>query len=838
MHAVNSHSRGLAIAYSAATTVIFLLHVKFLAAQQPPIIQWQYSLGGSKQDEIRGGAVCPDGGFIVVGSSQSSDYDIPANKGGTDYMIARFSANGTLKWVKTYGGTRGETARCVEPTIDGGFVVGGYSQSQNNDVGSHNGYFDIWILKLDSSGNILMKKTYGGSGFDNCYRIIPSGNYYYLTGFTESMDGLGAGNHGGRDIVVAKIDAVGTVVWKKVFGGSLNEEASCILETSSGNLLVVGYAQSTDGDLTLSHGMSDYWILMLDTLGNLIWQKTFGGNLDDAARWVIEPEPNRFVICGVSSSTEGQKSQALGVNDFWIIKIDHQGNLIWETSVGGLSYDYAYHISKTFDGKYLVSGQTYSSNGTMVDYRGAGDFGIALLDTNGAVIWGKAMGGSKLDEARWAQQINAESIIIAGFSNSFDHDVAVNKGSLDGWITRACLNPLAYFPDQDGDGFGNPNLPLVSCAPPSGYVVANSDCNDNDAAIHPFASEWCDGLDNDCNGILDDVSLTTEIEVDGSTTFCSDQSRTLTLSNTYNFSSCQWYVDDQPLPGSNNFELTISASGTYHAVLSNEFCQLSSNHVTLQALPIPSAVIQQNSPINSCEGKKVTLQAISCTGCSYQWLKDGVEISGATAASYTYQDDISASFAVRVTAENGCSATSPAVSVLKHPKPEAVITPQGSLDICFQGSVLLQASQAPGNKYKWYKDNVKISGATQNSYLVTAVGSYKVKITSSAKCSKTSEPVVVFSSCRSSFTSPPEVWLYPNPSDGRCQVVFADTNHPLVLEARILNATGKIVAHLMLQPTADGHFELTFPESLSDGLYVVLLGTSEYCLAYPHMLLR
>lgn len=812
-----------------------------LNAQTAPEIRWQYNLGGSQTEELRNAAVCPDGGWIVAGASRSSDYDIPQNKGGEDYCIARFNNDGSIKWVKTYGGKRGETARSVMPTADGGFIIGGYSQSQTDDVGPHNGYFDMWILKLDSLGNIIWKKTFGGSGLDNCYRIIEaSDGNYYLTGYTESTNGMGTGNHGGRDLVVAKLNASGQLVWQKVLGGSLNEEGACILETSSGKLIVAGYAESADGDLTQNRGMRDFWVIMLNQNGTVLWQKTYGGNFEDASRWIIEPVPNRFVICGFTYSTNGDISQAYGNYDYWIIKIDENGSLLWQKSLGGSCYDYAYHISTTWSGNYLVGGISYSDDGTFsnINNYGDGDYVVALLDTAGNQLWKKNFGGSKKDECRWVGQLNEHDWLIVGYSSSSDLNVANPKGSGDGWIVRACIAPFTYYADQDGDGYGNTQVFQQACSQPAGYVSNNLDCNDADPVIHPTAAEWCDGLDNNCDGVTDNFSLTIHVMVNGSTTFCSNESRTLTLDEVFNFSQIQWYKDGAPIVGANAASYSVTASGTFHAELSNSFCQVNSQSVLLTVLPSPNAAIVQSSPINSCIDKSVQLNTEPCSGCSYQWLKNNSEISGATQASYTYTGNESADFTVLITASNGCSATSAPVSVIKNPKPEAVITPLGNLDICLTGSVTLQASEASGNKYKWYRDNVRISGAKQSTYVATQTGSYKVKITSAAKCSKTSSPVSVYSTCRYFDHTADTLYVFPNPSGGVCWLYISATEQEQ-MHLWLADIPGRLMMTVPLHQTESQQiYEIRWPSQLASGHYWLLLTHGEKTYKIPHLLVK
>src|SRR5262249_15587365 len=155
-------------------------------------------------------------------------------------------------------------------------------------------------------------------------------------------------------------------------------------------------------------------------------------------------------------------------------------------------------------------------------------------------------------------------------------------------------------------------------------------------------------------------------------------------------------------------------------------------------------------------------------GISYQWKKGNTSISGATDISFTTSQ--TGSYKVKETNDVGCSSTSAPSTISNYPVPNATITPQGSLDICLTGSVVLKANNNPGGTYKWFKNNAAISGATNKSYTATTVGDYKVKVTNSNGCSKTSTPVTVFTSCKFSsdnFTSSAGVNLYPNPSNGK-----------------------------------------------------------------------
>ncbi len=805
----------------------FLFYTPLALAQTA--LAWEKSVGGSKLEEIRNLALCPDGGWIAVGSSASNDGDILTNKGQEDYLIARFDASANIKWIRTYGGKFGDVARSVALTSDGGYIVGGNTRSQNDDVGPHNGYYDMWVLKLDSLGNIQWKKTFGGSGFDNCYRVVElSDGTFVVAGFTESVDGDAIGNHGGRDVLLLRLTDSGSVLWRKVLGGTLDEEAACVLETASGKIMVVGYAESNDGDLTTNEGSSDIWTFLLDKNGNVLWNKTYGGTSKDVGRWIIQTEPNRFVIAANVSSLNGTVKAAFGNYDICVLAIDSNGTLVWYKSLGGTAYDYAYHVSLTLQQTYLVTGITYSSDNHVSVSYGSGDYFAACLNASGTVLWTQTFGGSKKDECRGGFQLNNDLYLLGGYSISNDKDVTSPKGSSDGWFVGACVAPLQYFPDEDGDTYGAAQSNGIwSCTQPAGYVANALDCHDANAAIHPNAIDLCNGLDDNCNGIIDDFNLSISLVANGSLSFCSNTPTELSISNTYNFTSFQWLRNGEIIPGATSPALSPTTSGTYWAQLSNAFCTVTTQPLNVEVLPAPQAVITNANPTTVCEKKSVTLQAATGSLYQYQWNKNGQPIAGATNASYTFKGSGTNDYTVTITDANGCKAVSNPVTVIYQPLPSAQIAPLGSLDLCIAGSVVLEASSGPNYSYTWYRDNVKISQATSQTYTATTIGSYKVRVTDEFGCKKKSPAVVVFNSCGKE-KDPLVLVLKVNPT-GRLIRFGLHGNRDATYAVYLADLLGRTLADV--KPYVDDEsagYVWRIPDYVPNGPYLLMLVTDTH----------
>lgn len=288
-------------------------------------LQWEKSLGGSWHDGGKDVLVLADG-FLVLAVASSTDGDISSNHGMfNDYWLVKLDINGTLIWEKSLGGGDSDVPFAFKETSDGGFIVGGYSNSTDFDVTGNHGSRDFWIVKTDSTGSIEWEKSLGGSGIDIANSIaITSDNGSIVAGWTISTDGNVTGNHGGTDSWVVKLDSVGGVEWEKALGGTLNEGANSVIEYNS--LYYIGNsAFSTDGDLTNNYGEHDAWIVALNLQGNIQWEKTFGGSLEDNCTSILDVNNDKMIFSGYTFSNDSDVTGNHGVSDFWLVKLSVPG---------------------------------------------------------------------------------------------------------------------------------------------------------------------------------------------------------------------------------------------------------------------------------------------------------------------------------------------------------------------------------------------------------------------------------------------------------------------------------------------------------------------------------
>jgi hypothetical protein len=198
------------------------------------------------------------GGFLIVGSSDSTDVDITDNKGSYDFWVVRMSETGQLVWEKNYGGDEIDEAWGIAPTNDGNFMIVGDTRSSNGNIAVNNGAADVWIIKIDPSGELLWEKTFGGSGFDAGRAIMPTQDGSFLVaGSSRSGDGNLSENKGQNDAWLLKIDDAGSLVWQKAVGGSQIDLAHSVAELGDGTVIAVGESASADGDVMENKGFTD-----------------------------------------------------------------------------------------------------------------------------------------------------------------------------------------------------------------------------------------------------------------------------------------------------------------------------------------------------------------------------------------------------------------------------------------------------------------------------------------------------------------------------------------------------------------------------------------------------
>jgi len=322
--------------------------------------QWQRTIGGSGQDELLYAFQTRDGGYILGGSSSSSPNPVSASKldensfatdiysksekcrGSMDYWIVKLDKEGVIQWQKTYGGQYSDVLRSMEQTSDDGYILAGYSNSpvSGDKTEAHRGVGDYWVLKINDKGVIQWQKTYGGDGDDQPYAIHQTKDGgYILGGSSNSSNALtteGGIVSNGTDYWVFKLDKEGGVLWSKTFDFGKVDILTSLVENEDSTYLIGGHARNSrpksgGGSLVSKavgmvakekDGINDYIALKINDQGEEIWNKSVGSGGEDILRKLIETRDGGYLMAGTSNSGSSKdKNSNIGSNDFWVVKL-------------------------------------------------------------------------------------------------------------------------------------------------------------------------------------------------------------------------------------------------------------------------------------------------------------------------------------------------------------------------------------------------------------------------------------------------------------------------------------------------------------------------------------
>jgi Secretion system C-terminal sorting domain len=423
--------------------LIFIL-VSLTVFSQTQNIEWEQTYGGSYWDVLRSTIPTSDGGYLLGGRTSSTDGDIQSGyHGGIDCWVVKINSIGTIEWEQTYGGSNYDEIHSTIPTSDGGYLIGGYTESYDGDIQSGNhGVGDFWVVKINSTGAIEWEQTYGGTGHDLLNTVITtSDGGYFLGGETVSDDGdVQSGNQGGRDFWAVKINGTGTIEWEQTYGGSSGESISSIISTFDGGCLLGGTTYSNDGDIQSgNHGGRDYWVVKINSTGTIEWEQTYGGTGHDLLNTVITTSDGAYLLGGETGSNDGDiQSGNHGEVDCWAVKINSIGTIEWEQTYGGSSDDYLYSTVHAFDGGYLLGGETGSNDGNIQSgNHGWWDYWIVKINSTGTIEWEQTYGGSSED---WLSSTNLTSdgaYLLGGYTFSNDGDIqSGTHGYFDFWVVK------------------------------------------------------------------------------------------------------------------------------------------------------------------------------------------------------------------------------------------------------------------------------------------------------------------------------------------------------------------------------------------------------------------
>jgi hypothetical protein len=408
------------------------------------------TFGGSNEDDAVSMVIANDGDYMVLGSTKSNDGDITDKTGNDfDFWLLKLTPAGEKVWSKTYGGSEDEEASSITKTSDGGYILSGYSRSIDGDVSENAGFLDFWIVKISSSGDIQWERSFGFPGSDRAYNVFEtSDGNFFATGFFDvgacgpdpcpgnDLSGNQSGDtrssrHGAGEFWGILLDSSGNKIWRRYFGGTNNDRSYSALQTSNGGFLMVGSSESVDFDIVDHKGSYDLWAVRLDADGNKLWTKTFGGTEIDGGWSVTKTTDGNYIIVGDARSSDMDVSTSYGGGDLWAVKFNDSGNMIWNKSYGGTEFESCRDIRPLRDGGYVISGFSRSADGDLTSNKGQNDLWVLTINEAGELTFQISIGGSALDFGYSGTQTADDKIVVVGSTESDDFDIPSNRGISD-----------------------------------------------------------------------------------------------------------------------------------------------------------------------------------------------------------------------------------------------------------------------------------------------------------------------------------------------------------------------------------------------------------------------
>lgn len=688
-----------------------------LTLQAQPDIEWQATLGGSAEEIAYDVEQCPDGGYIVVGSSRSDDGDISENFNWRDFWVVKLNAVGELDWESTYGGSSHETARDVLPTIDGGYVVFGQTSSEDGQVAEIEGFSDYWVLKLSSTGSIEWERTLGGSGSEYGYAIEQTADGgYYVAGGSQSSNGDVSGNYGGVDYWVVRLSPTGDIIWENHFGGSRDDLAFSLDKTADGGCIVAGRTRSSDGDVSGFHGGApfsfDCWVVKLSDQGVLEWERALGGTDFDEGYSVRQTSDGGYIVAGLARSSDGDvEGNPLGNSDLWVIKLAVDGTIVWENIYGGFSYDIAGAIREAADGGYIVTGCT----GPAGDKR----FWTIKITSTGELDWEKSYGGTEDDRSFSVKQTTDGGFVVAGRTASDNGDVSGQHGDYDFWVVK--LGPCGVNTAVEvlEDGLQSLEVALSSTYQWLDCSTGNLVEGEQDAFLSPpvggeYAVIITNGSCVDTSACFNYCPLPENLTLTGDTT--------LQVAEEVADLAIQWLNcnTDSIVAGATDPSYTPVENGPFAAVITSENCSATTECVYVCPEEIEVEVSISND----------TLFVLTDTMAATKYLWTDCTTGGSFAISFRpyFVLDESGEYGVKVS-QGGCTSE---LACLTY----CAIDNQVNID----GNVLQALADPDQSNFQWINcaDGLPLPGETDATFVASTSGEYAVIITQGS-CVDTSQ---------------------------------------------------------------------------------------------------
>jgi hypothetical protein len=400
-----------------------------------------------------------------------------------------------VQWSKCFGGTKEDRAFSVVQTADGGFVVAGTTYSNDGDVSGLHGNFsldDAWLIKLDAGGNLIWQKCIGGSLGEEDYAMKGTYDGGFILACNNSsidFDATGCGLHGSDDYWLVKMDALGNIQWQKCYGGTDNEESLDIIQTLDSGFLAIGFSDSNDGDVTGNH-YHDYWAIKTDALGNLQWQKAIGGSDYDEPAAVLQTSNGGYIITGWTLSNDFDVSGSHGGFDYWAAELDSSGNLQNQHCYGGSGGEISTAIISDGNNGYFLYGGTASNDGDVTGYHGQNDLWLVHVDSSLNIISQNCIGGTGIDEASsMTRTMDGEMLLTGNAYEPNDSIILCNYGDVDGIFIKLDSSGNIKWSKCVG-GSGEDYITCVKQSSDGGYIACGY-TSSNDSNVTGFHHGNC-----------------------------------------------------------------------------------------------------------------------------------------------------------------------------------------------------------------------------------------------------------------------------------------------------------------------------------------------------------
>ncbi|MFW9967553.1 MAG: hypothetical protein ACFFEA_10405 [Candidatus Thorarchaeota archaeon] len=390
---------------------------------------------------------------------------IPQAPPGTNLFLAKTNTSGNLEWSHSFGGFDRDLGHTVIECYDGGFAVAGSTHSYGE------GSSDLWLLRTNGTGHPIWNKSYGGTGWDECFDLVEC----YDGGFAIVGETLSFGN--GKEVILIKTDILGNEMWMNTFGGPEDDRGSSIVRCSDG-----GYAISATTS-SFCAGSSDMWLIRTDRHGQLMWNKTFGGLYEDVANSVLLCNDGGFLLVGKTQIAEYDSGT------LFLVRLDVNGNQIWnESYIGSSYYGEGWSAVECSDGGFGVIGSMHTA--WLSDFD---DIWFLRFDSDGRIQWTRKHGGAEISIALGGYSViecDDMGFVIAGKFGD-------QSSQTDIWLCRTDASGVVLWATNirgihSGSGF------LLGGCSDGGYVITGAVETPAESVVVELASN---SIFN--NGIID-----------------------------------------------------------------------------------------------------------------------------------------------------------------------------------------------------------------------------------------------------------------------------------------------------------------------------------------------